>query len=187
MGRQERRIQLKKSIAAVSRRGMDLTAKGPEQTWSVIAAARMIIDMLRSRAPGRAAKAAKIAHQFFELSLRNNPSKFSIACAKGCAFCCHVSVTATAPEIFLVANRIREMPQQDFDDTLMRVRAADQRTRDMTSRQRANNKIPCAMLKDGLCSVYEARPGACRGFTSVSADDCRNGFNGLAVQINTPT
>ncbi len=173
-------------MAAVSRRGMDLTAKGPEQTWSVIAAARMIIDVLRSRAPERAAKSAKTAHEFFELSLKNNPSKFGIACTKGCAYCCHVSVTATAPEIFLVAHKIRELPPQDFGDALMRVRAADQRTRNMSSRQRANNKIPCAMLKDGLCSVYEARPGACRGFTSVSADDCRNGFNGLPVQINTP-
>ncbi len=174
-------------MAAVSRRGMDLTAKGSEQTWSVIAAARIIIDVLRGRAPGRAARAAKAANEFFELSLRNNPSKFSIACAKGCAYCCHVSVTATAPEIFLVASRIRELPQPEFDDMLMRVRAADQRTRDMSSRQRANNKIPCALLKDSLCSVYDSRPGACRGFTSVSVDDCRDGFNGLPVQVNTPT
>jgi Fe-S-cluster containining protein len=173
-------------MALVSRHGMDLTAKGPEQTWSVIAAARMIIDLLRSRAPGRAARAAKAAHEFFEISLKNNPSKFSIACTKGCAYCCHVSVTATAPEIFLVAAAVRDLSQTDFDDAMMRLRAADQRTREMSSRQRANNKIPCAMLTDGVCSVYEARPGACRGFTSVSVDDCRNGFNGLPVQVNTP-
>src|SRR5579862_1453196 len=114
MGRQDRRIQLKKSMAEVSRRGMDLTASGSEQSWSVVAAARMVIDILRGHAPGKAAKAAKLTNDFFEVSLKNNPSKFAIACTKGCAYCCHVSVTATGPEIFLVANRIRELPQQDF-------------------------------------------------------------------------
>jgi Fe-S-cluster containining protein len=186
MGRQDRRIQLKKSMAAVSRRGMDLTANSSEQSWSVIATARMVIDVLRGHAPGRAGKAAKLANEFFETSLKNNPSKFAIACTKGCAYCCHVSVTATAPEIFLVANRIRELPPQDFDDTLMRVRAADQRTREMSSQQRARNKIPCALLKNNMCSVYDARPGACRGFTSVAVQACHDGFNGLPAQVNTP-
>lgn len=173
-------------MAAVSRRGVDLNANGSEQSWSVIAVARMVIDMLRSHAPGRAAKAAKLANEFFETSLKNNPSKFAIACTKGCAYCCHVSVTASAPEIFLVASRIRELPPQDFDEALMRVRAADQRTRNMSSQQRAQNKIPCALLKNNLCSVYDSRPGACRGFTSVSVDACRDGFNGLPAQVNTP-
>ncbi len=186
MGRKERRIQLKKAMVAVSRQGMDLTASGPEQSWAVISVARMLIDVLSGRAPGRAARAAKAAHEFFETSVKNNPSKFSIACAKGCAFCCHVSVTASAPEIFLVASRICEFPKDQFEDLLNRVRAADQRTRYMSSQQRANNKIPCAMLKDNVCSVYESRPAACRGFTSTSVEMCRRGFNGEGVQIDTP-
>jgi Fe-S-cluster containining protein len=49
------------------------------------------------------------------------------------------------------------------------------------SGQRANNRIPCALLKDNMCSVYDARPGACRGFTSVSVSDCQTGFNGGPV------
>lgn len=186
MGRQERRVQLKKSMASVSRRGMDLTASGGEQHWAISAAARMLIDILRGKMPGRAAKAAKAAHEFFEISLHKIPSKFAIACAKGCAFCCHVAVTASAPEIFLVAAKIREMPKEQQEDTLNRVRAADQRTRNMTSRQRGSNKIPCAMLIEGACSVYDARPGACRGFTSTSVEMCRRGFEGEAVQVNTP-
>jgi Fe-S-cluster containining protein len=165
---------------------MDLTTSGSAQSWAVIGVARMLIDILSGRAPGRAAKAAKAAHEFFEISLKNNPSKFPIACAMGCAFCCHVSVTASAPEIFLVASRIREFSKEQYEETLNRIRAADQRTRFMSSQQRANNKIPCAMLKENLCSVYESRPAACRGFTSVSVEMCRRGFNGEAVQIDTP-
>jgi Fe-S-cluster containining protein len=78
------------------------------------------------------------------------------------------------------------MPKDQQDDVLNRVRAADQRTRQMSSRQRASNKIPCAMLIEGMCSVYDARPGACRGFSSTSAEMCRRGFEGEAVQVNTP-
>lgn len=187
MGRQERRVQLKKAMAEVSRRGMDVAANASEQSWAVFAAARILIDILNGRAPGRAAKAAKAAHDFFEVSLNNSPAKHPIACAKGCTWCCHVSVTARAPEIFLMANRIRELPKDQYEDVLNRVRAADQRTRHMSGQERARQKVPCAMLKDGGCSVYDARPGACRGFVSVSADACRRGYDGEPTQIVTPS
>jgi Fe-S-cluster containining protein len=173
-------------MAAVSRGGMDLTASGSDKSWAVIAATRILLDILDGRNPSRASNAAKRAHEFFETSLKNNPSKFKIECAKGCAFCCHVSVTATAPEIFLVANTIRDQHKHDFEDVLARVRAADEKTRGMSSMERAKARIPCAMLKENRCSVYAARPGACRGFTSVSMGACERGFNGENVTIDTP-
>ena len=42
------------------------------------------------------------------------------------------------------------------------------------------------MLIEGMCSVYDARPGACSGFSSTSAEMCRRGFEGEAVQVDTP-
>ena len=186
MGRQERRVQLKKSIDAVSRHGMDLTASGSDQSWAVIAATRILLDIIEGRNPSRASNAARRAHEFFEVSVKHNPSKFKIECVKGCAFCCHVSVTATAPEIFLVANTLRQQHKDDFGAVLTRVRSADAKTRGMTSMERAKQRIPCALLADNLCSVYSARPGACRGFTSTSVKSCERGFNGENVQIDTP-
>jgi hypothetical protein len=114
MSRQERRIKLKQSMDAVARRGVDLSANTNDQQWAVIAATRVLVDVLDSRNPARAGNAAKRAHEFFETSLKTNPSKQAIACVKGCAFCCHVSVTATAPEVFLVANALREKYKDDF-------------------------------------------------------------------------
>ncbi|HXJ01920.1 MAG TPA: YkgJ family cysteine cluster protein [Micropepsaceae bacterium] len=186
MRRQERRIKLKQSVEAVSRGGMDLSASGSDQSWAVIAATRILLDIIEGRAPSRASLAAKRAVEFFETSLKHNPSKYPIACTKGCAFCCHVSVTATAPEIFLVANALREQYRDNFDTILARVRAADARTRGMTSMERAKQKIPCALLQDNMCVVYASRPGACRGFTSTSARDCERGFNGENTQVHTP-
>jgi Fe-S-cluster containining protein len=186
MGRQERRVRLKQSIDAVSRNGMDLTASGSDQSWAVIAATRILLDILNGRGPARASHAARRAHEFFEVSLKYNPSKFRIECAKGCAFCCHVSVTASAPEIFLVANAIREEHRHDLETVVARVRSADEKTRGLTSMERAKQRIPCAMLQDNMCSVYAARPGGCRGFTSTSKAACERGFNGENVQVNTP-
>ena len=51
MGRQERRVKLKQSVEAVSRRGMDLTASGSDQSWAVIAATRIVLDILDGRSP----------------------------------------------------------------------------------------------------------------------------------------
>ena len=186
MGRQERRVKLKQSVDAVSRHGMNLTDSPSDRSWAVIAATRILLDVLSGRNPFRASNTAKRAHEFFETSLKNNPSKFKIECAKGCAYCCHVSVTATAPEIFLVAGYIREHHKEDVENIILRVRTADTRTRGMTSMERAKQRIPCALLESNMCSVYSARPGACRGFVSTSVKACERGFNGENTEIQTP-
>jgi Fe-S-cluster containining protein len=187
MRRQERRVKLKQSVAEVSRHGMDLRATGPDQSWAVIAATRILLDLLEGKSPSRASNTAKRAHEFFETSLKNNPSPGKIECAKGCAFCCHVSMVATAPEVFLVANYIREHYKDQFDTILERVRTADQTTRGLSSYERAVKRIPCALLKDNACTVYGARPGPCRGFTSTSMWACEQGFNGdQTAPVRTP-
>jgi Fe-S-cluster containining protein len=187
MGRQERRVQLKRSVAEVSRRGLDLRANGADQSWAVIAETRILLDVLEGKNAARASNTAKRAHEFFETSLKNNPSSEKIECAKGCAFCCHVTVAATAPEVFLVANTIREHHKDDFEAVLDRVRAADQKTRGLSSYERAVKQIPCALLKDNVCTVYGVRPGPCRGFTSTSKRACEQGFNGdQNAPVHTP-
>lgn len=187
MGRHERRIKLKQSMDAVSRRGVDLSANINDQQWAVIAATRLLVDLLDSRHPARASSAAKRAHEVFETSLKTNPARQAIACAKGCAFCCHVSVTVTAPEVFLVAAALREKFKDDLQTIIYRVQAADQKTRTLSSMERAQKRIPCALLEDNACSIYASRPGACRGFVSTSVKACERGFNGETnVQIDTP-
>lgn len=185
MSRQQRRQQLKQSIDTVSKRGMDLNARQNEQWWSVAAAARILYDILDTRAATRASNAAKRAHQFFETSLTRNPSDHKIECAKGCAFCCHVTVTAMAPEIFHVANQLRAMP--DYETRLIRIRSADANTRGLGGYERALKKLPCGLLEDGACSVYTVRPSACRGMTSVAMAMCERAFNGENVQVSTPS
>jgi len=37
--------------------------------------------------------------------------------------------------------------------------------------------IPCALLEDGACSAYDARPATCRKYYSISVDVCRHAFD----------
>src|SRR5258706_4097403 len=186
VSRSERRRELKNAVEGVSRRGYDMRVSESEQTWSVMAAARILFDILRGHGAMRASAAAKWAHDLFETSLKNNPTEAKIECAKGCAFCCHLGVSATAPEVFLIANRIRETHKTDLENYVARLRETERRTREGSALERARRRIPCALLDGSACSVYDVRPGPCRGLTSISARTCERGFNGENVQVTTP-
>src|SRR5262245_53126083 len=177
---------LKQAMAEVSRSGMDLRASSSDQSWAVIAETRILIDILEGRAPTRASKAAEKAHEFFEASLKRNASGVRIECAKGCAFCCHVAVSALAPEVFLVANTIRAQHTSDFEARVAGIRAAAQVTNRLSIIERARRRLPCALLENGQCTAYAARPGPCRGVTSISAKACERAFNGEPAVIPTP-
>src|SRR5579871_1376413 len=154
MGRQERRAKLKETMDALIRRGLDVHAPRLDQHRAVVSITRVLMDILSGRNPLRASNAARRAHEFFETSLRGDTQKPAIACRKGCGFCCHVTITATAPEIFLVANWLRDQHKDDIAAQLYRVQAADQKTRRLNASERPAHKIPCAMLVDNACSIY---------------------------------
>jgi hypothetical protein len=174
-------------MTVISKGGMDLRAQPSGQSWAVIAATRMIYDLLKGHGPARASKAAKWAHEFFETSLKKNPSEHKIACAKGCAHCCHVSVSAMAPEIFHVANTLRAAHPNDFEATRARIRAAESMTHGLSGIERGKRRLPCALLENNVCSVYDARPGPCRGAASTSMRACEIAFSGGNAGIPTPS
>lgn len=187
MGRADRRIMLKQAMAEVSRNGMDLRAPSGDQSWQVIAATRILIDILKSHSPMRASKAAEKAHEFFEASLKRNATGAKIECQKGCAYCCCVAVSALAPEVFLVANTMRAQYAAEFEARSARIHTIERATHGLGGFERAQRKLPCALLNDdNSCSVYGARPGPCRGVTSASVRACHAAFNGAAVSIPTP-
>jgi hypothetical protein len=186
VSRQQRRARLKQSADAVSRHGINLDDSGYDQLWSMIGLTRILMDILGGRSPTRAGDAAKRAHEFFETSLKRNPSNHRIECAKGCAFCCHLRVTAMAPEVFHVANFVRGQFGGELETVLARVRAADAHSRGLSAAERPKHKFSCALLVDKACSIYAARPSACRGLTSISVKTCERGYNGEAVEVLTP-
>lgn len=186
VSRQQRRARLKESVDHVARYGINLDDPPAGQVWSMIGLTRILIDILDGRGPARASDAAKRAHEFFELSLKCNPSNHRIECAKGCGFCCHLRVSAMAPEVFHVANFVRKQFAGELERVIAQVRAADGNSRGLSSRDRPLHKFPCGLLVANACSVYLARPSACRGLTSISVKTCERGYNGEEVEVQTP-
>ena len=186
VSRQQRRARLKESVDHAARYGINLDDDPTRQMWSMIGLTRILIDILEGRAPTRASEAAKRAHEFFELSLKRNPSNHRIECAKGCGFCCHLRVSAMAPEVFHVANFVRRQFASELEQVIGQVRAADRYSRGLSSRERPLRKFPCGLLVANACSVYLARPSACRGLTSISVKTCERGYNGEEVEVQTP-
>jgi Fe-S-cluster containining protein len=97
--------------------------------------------------------------------------KQSLACATGCAFCCHLKVEITAFEAVALWTEL-----VSDTHTLQRQTAAANAPRlsRMTTEARRAARDPCALLVDNKCSVYETRPYVCRGMFSTSAQDCES-------------
>jgi hypothetical protein len=93
----------------------------------------------------------------------------SVACERGCHHCCHITVAASPPEVFLVAARLREEL-----DPLARfgARAALAVDEQFDTRDRFAHGKACAFLTDGLCSIYPVRPLSCRGLHSLDVATC---------------
>ena len=95
------------------------------------------------------------------------------ACHSGCAHCCCQDVGVSAPEVFAIHEHLRATRSPaELDDVISRIRAADDRTRGMTSSERLSPDNPCPFLVDERCSIYDVRPLACRGTNSLDADAC---------------
>ena len=92
------------------------------------------------------------------------------ACAKGCSYCCHQRVEVTAPEVFLLARVLR-----NAEDARRATRLAEvaRSVAGMDGRAYHLAQARCALLgDDGACTVYEARPLACRRAHSTDVSVC---------------
>jgi Fe-S-cluster containining protein len=116
------------------------------------------------------------------------------ACAAGCAVCCSDRVLLTGLEGFLLVQALKDAgrddlvamaaskPVQEADrprstfNALARLCMAQEEP--PYQEQQARPAGSCPLLADGLCSVYQARPLACRSMASL--ERCRPG--GQAVE-----
>jgi hypothetical protein len=122
----------------------------------------------------------------------------TISCRKGCAACCRMLVPVSAPEAFALQEYVEELPKDRrtlllnrLSDTKERLkreglwdRLADvaEATRpvpdeelDPINQSYYALRIPCPYLEDEMCSIYEARPAACRELLVTSpAELCQD-------------
>ena len=101
-------------------------------------------------------------------------ARHATACRKGCAWCCHQNVRASAGEVFYLARWLRaHVPAEELLALTAHAQETAAQLRVMPQRQRA--RIACALLDPatGACRVHDARPLQCRGVLSVSAQTCQ--------------
>lgn len=109
-----------------------------------------------------------------------------LACAKGCPACCALRVTATAPEIFLLARYVRKIEDGPAGSTLglaRRIAHAHRATRGLSERERMIRREPCPLIIRGVCIIHPVRPLACRGHASFDRRACAQAMAGRDVEV----
>jgi hypothetical protein len=116
--------------------------------------------------PRRASAAAQYAHDLLDRTLAAHVTG-PVACAKGCALCCHTFVSATIPEILRLAEQVRAaaIPTAPIIDAAEQAKAIDQGRRFAT-------RVSCPLLANDICGGYGGRPLACRTMLSRSLAAC---------------
>jgi len=86
-----------------------------------------------------------------------------VACARGCAHCCYVSVPISRAEAAYIGERIGVAPV-DIQTSLHR----DEKS--------FSYATPCTFLRNDECTIYEHRPMTCRSHFSFDRDNywCRH-------------
>jgi len=82
-------------------------------------------------------------------------------------------VGVTAPEALqLYAFLRRTRSEAELSALQQKLRACSDAIRGLSHDERCSPSYPCPLLEAGSCSVYSARPFACRGMNSLDRADC---------------
>lgn len=180
MDRAERRRQLKDDRRLIAR-GLP----GDETDLEMIVALmRVLFDLLEQARDARTvAPLLTFFHENFEAASRPAPRR-AIACARGCAHCCHAWVSARAPEILFAT---RAVPARDRAAVRASVEAVHAVTGALDFDAREGIITPCPLLADNLCRIYAARPAVCRTAVSADARICERAYRQGDVDAEIPT
>src|SRR5689334_1394342 len=108
----------------------------------------------------------------------------ALACARGCSYCCHLRVEIRPHEAFVLAHHIQtRFSPAERAHAASRIEQNLARIADLTPEQHIRAGIPCALLEHDACSVYEARPAACRKYYSQSVEVCREAWKDTSAPL----
>jgi Fe-S-cluster containining protein len=130
------------------------------------------------------------AHKGFDRAQASAPeaARAAVACRAGCDACCHTPVGAQAHEVLLAAQHVQtRFPAAALEELITRAAGHRAAFAGRPVALRAALRSPCVALRDGACTIYEARPESCRSHHSHDAGACRvnmeNGNENLDVFI----
>ncbi len=110
-----------------------------------------------------------------------------IDCKKGCEWCCHQPVFALDYELeylnAFIQNNFDEQVKSEIAD---RAEQKKQKLGLITEADLLNAKSPCALLQNGACLAYQARPMACRIYLSNDVNSCLKFYHHPEDKSNYP-
>lgn len=93
-----------------------------------------------------------------------------IDCKAGCSHCCSVRVEALDPEVFRIAQALRQRPPEAREALVARLH---KHAATVGGVPVAQHRVSCPFLERDLCSIYEVRPAVCRKVHSFDVEKCR--------------
>ena len=120
--------------------------------------------------------AADVAHYADEaLAIVQDEYRPRLDCRAGCSYCCcKPGVLVSVPDLLRIVDHIGSAFSADA------AAAVGERARRYASQMEGRGlseyvgeSVPCPLLVDGRCSVYDIRPLVCRGYNSTNVDRCR--------------
>lgn len=120
----------------------------------------------------------KVIDQFISLFIdKTNKEGNSPECRKGCSHCCHQTVLASTWEVLYLTDFIKKKYTGNLiNKPIQKLEEKAAITSAMKLDDLLRFKMPCPFLHSigGFCTVYQARPMACRIYLSSSEKSCAN-------------
>ena len=109
----------------------------------------------------------------------------ALDCKEGCCYCCcKPGVLTSIPDLLRILNYLRSTLAAEAMSALgERARAYSAQMKGRNFNDAVNESVPCPLLLDSRCSVYEVRPLVCRGYNSTSVDACRRAHEDVNVGV----
>lgn len=152
--------------------------------------AAVLKRLRKTRNPADLLAAIQVTHKEFDRAFvsADPAAKASVACRASCDACCHVPVGVQAHEVLIAAHYVQtHFSPAQLDELITRTAVHRAAFAGLSNFERTELKSPCTLLAAGSCSIYEARPEACRSHHSHNAEACRtnllNGNEALDVYI----
>lgn len=100
-----------------------------------------------------------------------------LACADGCAYCCHFEVEARPFEVLEIVGYVsKKFSPAQLKQTIERASQNTAAWRKASESERALLKPPCPFLVNNSCSIYPVRPAVCRNYHATDGENCKAYF-----------
>jgi Fe-S-cluster containining protein len=109
------------------------------------------------------------------------------ACSQGCAYCCHLRVGVSIPEVLVIYNELAaQTTREGFKLLKERVLTTAALGNTLAEAFWLTSRTPCPFLDidaNSLCLIYSLRPFSCRAYHSTDLSSCQKGFEQDSVTL----